>query len=146
MGPDVVQRALDEPRAQAAPFKLVGDLGVEKDARLGSLPVDELADDAAVQDELLPARLRVVSDGDRRFNHRPRVPSRAGTEECRTHLEPARSAQTGGGGGYWSSVSILNIGRYMAMMITPTIRPTRIIISGSMIEVSDWIEASTSSS
>ncbi len=32
------------------------------------------------------------------------------------------------------------------MMITPTIRPTPIIISGSMIEVSDWIDASTSSS
>ena len=32
------------------------------------------------------------------------------------------------------------------MMITPTIRPTPIIISASMIEVSYWIEASTSSS
>ena len=47
---------------------------------------------------------------------------------------------------YWISVSILNIGRYIAMMITPTISPTPIIISGSMIEVSDWIDASTSSS
>ena len=43
-------------------------------------------------------------------------------------------------------LSILNIGRYMAMMITPTIRPTRSIMIGSTIEVSDWIEASTSSS
>jgi hypothetical protein len=48
--------------------------------------------------------------------------------------------------GYLSSVSILNIGRYIEMMITPTIAPTAIIISGSMIDVSDWIEASTSSS
>jgi hypothetical protein len=47
---------------------------------------------------------------------------------------------------YLTSESILNIGRYIEMMITPTIRPTPIIISGSMIEVSDWIEASTSSS
>jgi len=47
---------------------------------------------------------------------------------------------------YLISVSILNIGRYMLMMITPTIRPTPIIISGSMMEVSDWIAASTSSS
>jgi hypothetical protein len=47
---------------------------------------------------------------------------------------------------YCSRVSILNIGRYIAMMITPTIAPTAIIISGSMIEVSDWIEESTSSS
>ena len=47
---------------------------------------------------------------------------------------------------YLISVSILNIGMYMAMMITPTISPTPIIISGSMIEVSDWIAASTSSS
>ena len=48
--------------------------------------------------------------------------------------------------GYLISESILNIGMYMLMMITPTIRPTPIIMIGSMIEVSDWIEASTSSS
>jgi hypothetical protein len=47
---------------------------------------------------------------------------------------------------YLTSVSILNIGRYMAMMITPTIIPTAIIIRGSMIDVSDWIAESTSSS
>ena len=49
-------------------------------------------------------------------------------------------------GGYLTSVSSLNIGRYIEMMITPTMTPTPIIISGSMIEVSDAIEASTSSS
>jgi hypothetical protein len=47
---------------------------------------------------------------------------------------------------YCSSESILNIGRYIAMMITPTIAPTAIIISGSMMDVSDWIDESTSSS
>ena len=47
---------------------------------------------------------------------------------------------------YFTSVSSLNIGRYIEMMITPTMQPTPIIISGSMIEVSDWIAASTSSS
>ena len=47
---------------------------------------------------------------------------------------------------YFTSVSILNIGMYIAMMITPTIRPTPIIMSGSMIEVSDATDASTSSS
>jgi hypothetical protein len=47
---------------------------------------------------------------------------------------------------YLTRVSILNIGKYIAMMITPTISPTPIIISGSMIEVSDVIDASTSSS
>ena len=40
----------------------------------------------------------------------------------------------------------LNIGRYIEMMITPTIAPTPIIISGSMIAVSAAIAASTSSS
>jgi hypothetical protein len=40
----------------------------------------------------------------------------------------------------------LNIGRYIEMMITPTIAPTPIIISGSMIAVSEPIAASTSSS
>ena len=47
---------------------------------------------------------------------------------------------------YLTRLSSLNIGRYMLMMITPTISPTPIIISGSMIEVSVWIDASTSSS
>ena len=47
---------------------------------------------------------------------------------------------------YLISVSILNIGRYIEMMITPTIMPTPIIMIGSMIEVSDWMAASTSSS
>ncbi len=49
---------------------------------------------------------------------------------------------------YWSAIRviILNIGRYIAMMMTPTIIPTPIIINGSMIDVSDWIELSTSSS
>ena len=40
----------------------------------------------------------------------------------------------------------MNIGRYIEMMITPTIKPTPIIISGSMIDVSVEIDASTSSS
>jgi hypothetical protein len=47
---------------------------------------------------------------------------------------------------YLTSESSLNIGRYIEMMITPTISPTPIIISGSMIEVRDWTAASTSSS
>ena len=45
-----------------------------------------------------------------------------------------------------TSLSILNIGRYIEMTITPTMQPTPIIISGSMIEVSDETAASTSSS
>jgi hypothetical protein len=52
----------------------------------------------------------------------------------------------GGSLAYLTSESILNIGRYIEMMITPTIMPTMIIISGSTIDVSDEIEASTSSS
>ena len=47
---------------------------------------------------------------------------------------------------YLTSVSILNIGMYMAMITVPTIRPTRIIITGSMMLVSDETAASTSSS
>ena len=38
------------------------------------------------------------------------------------------------------SVKRRNIGRYIEMMITPTIRPTPIIMIGSMIEVSVWID------
>jgi hypothetical protein len=45
--------------------------------------------------------------------------------------------------GYLISVSILNIGMYIAIRITPTIAPTPIIISGSMIEVSAATAEST---
>ena len=47
---------------------------------------------------------------------------------------------------YLTRLSILNIGRYMLTMITPTMQPTPTIISGSMIEVRAAIDASTSSS
>jgi hypothetical protein len=47
---------------------------------------------------------------------------------------------------YLTSVSILNIGMYIAMMITPTMRPTPIIMIGSTIDVSDCTAESTSSS
>ena len=69
---------------------------------------------------------------------------RALTHEGRP--EAALASFTVGGGGYWIRVSILNIGRYIAITMTPTIIPTPIIMIGSMIEVSAWIDASTSSS
>ena len=47
---------------------------------------------------------------------------------------------------YLISVSSLNIGRYIEITIVPTITPTPIIRIGSMIDVSDWMLASTSSS
>src|SRR4051794_5893303 len=47
---------------------------------------------------------------------------------------------------YLISVSSLNIGRYIEITIVPTIAPTPIISTGSMIEVSDWMLESTSSS
>jgi hypothetical protein len=47
---------------------------------------------------------------------------------------------------YLTSVSILNIGRYIEMMMMPTMTPTPIIMIGSTIEVSDDTADSTSSS
>jgi hypothetical protein len=47
---------------------------------------------------------------------------------------------------YLMSVSILNIGRYIAITIVPTMAPTPIIRIGSMMDVSDWMLESTSSS
>ena len=47
---------------------------------------------------------------------------------------------------YFTRVSILNIGMYIEMMMTPTMRPTPIIMIGSTIDVSDCTDASTSSS
>jgi hypothetical protein len=47
---------------------------------------------------------------------------------------------------YWISVSSLNMGRYIAMMMIPTMIPTPIIMSGSMIDVRLAIALSTSSS
>jgi hypothetical protein len=55
-------------------------------------------------------------------------------------------ATAAGSLGYFTSVSSLNIGRYIERMIVPTMIPTPIIMIGSMIEVSAEIEASTSSS
>jgi hypothetical protein len=49
-------------------------------------------------------------------------------------------------GGYLISVRSLNIGRYIEMTMVPTMAPTQIMSSGSMIEVSDAMLASTSSS
>ena len=48
----------------------------------------------------------------------------------------------------WFPISCmsLNIGRYIEMMMMPTMKPTPIIMSGSMIEVRDAIAESTSSS
>ena len=69
----------------------------------------------------------------------------------RSRVSPLKTVLAGKGrsaarGRYLISVSSLNIGRYIEMITTPTIRPTPSIMIGSTIEVSDWIEASTSSS
>ena len=45
-----------------------------------------------------------------------------------------------------TSVSILNIGRYIEMMMMPTMTPTPIIMIGSTIDVSDATAELTSSS
>ena len=47
---------------------------------------------------------------------------------------------------YLMSVSILNIGRYIEITMVPTMMPTPIIRIGSMIDVSDLMPESTSSS
>jgi hypothetical protein len=47
---------------------------------------------------------------------------------------------------YFTSVSILNIGMYIEMMMMPTMMPTPIIMIGSTIDVSDDTAESTSSS
>lgn len=49
-------------------------------------------------------------------------------------------------GAYSTSSKILNIGRYIATMMPPTMPPTTTIINGSMIEVSALTVASTSDS
>ena len=68
--------------------------------------------------------------------------------EGRTHARAAQgsTATRISQPSYWTSWSILNIGRYIEMTMTPTMAPTMIIISGSMIEVSVEIAESTSSS
>jgi hypothetical protein len=57
-----------------------------------------------------------------------------------------REANCGRKDRYFTRDNSLNIGRYIEMMITPTIAPTPIIIRGSMIAVSDEMAVSTSSS
>jgi hypothetical protein len=78
-----------------------------------------------------------------------RRPSLAGAPPRGRHgaVPPESPTRPGSPAGrYWTSCRSLNIGRYMAMMITPTIAPTPSIIRGSTIEVSAWIDVSTSSS
>ncbi len=73
----------------------------------------------------------------------------------RSGIPPARKIPSGpesgrsrapGGAAYSMSSKILNIGRYIAMMIPPTMPPTTTIIKGSMMEVSALTAASTSDS
>jgi hypothetical protein len=66
------------------------------------------------------------TSGDRR----PRRP-RLRTPSIEAPLRPAVHAC------YLTSVSSLNIGMYIEITIVPTIAPTPIISSGSMIDVSD---------
>jgi hypothetical protein len=68
------------------------------------------------------------------------------SRECSPFSRLKRAVHGASKPSYLISVSILNIGRYIEMMITPTIRPTPIIMIGSTIEVRVCTEASTSSS
>jgi len=60
--------------------------------------------------------------------------------------QPSTTARARRPARYWMSVSSLNIGMYIEMMITPTTMPTPIIMSGSMTDVRVAMELSTSSS
>ena len=71
---------------------------------------------------------------------RTRVPRPGGSRGCVRGCRVAADAR------YLTSVSSLNIGRYIEITMIPTMTPTRIIISGSMIDVIEAIAASTSSS
>jgi hypothetical protein len=71
----------------------------------------------------------------------------AAAGSCRaTPRRRAAAARTPNPSRYLTSVSILNIGRYIEMMMMPTMTPTPIIMIGSTIEVSDDTADSTSSS
>jgi hypothetical protein len=67
--------------------------------------------------------------------------------DARTGTIPrAPGGACGGVARYCTSSKILNIGMYIEMTTMPTITPTPIIMSGSMIEVSDFSIVATSSS
>ena len=72
--------------------------------------------------------------------------ARTGVASTAVGTETSRGSASSDSSFYWMSVSILNIGMYMAITIVPTMTPTPIISTGSMIEVSDWMLESTSSS
>src|SRR5439155_3711185 len=104
-------------------------------------------------------RLRAVPADDVRARAPPRHVPSAGEappgEAVRPGFGPRRRARRDARGlrrvescRYWFPISciILNIGRYIAMTMMPTMNPTPIIISGSMMDVRDWIVLSTSSS
>src|SRR5438034_5055240 len=70
----------------------------------------------------------------------PVVRSPGGLRPRRRREREYLGGPVGGDGDYLTSWSILNIGRYIEITITPTIAPTPIIMIGSMIEVSAEIE------
>ncbi len=83
----------------------------------------------------------------------PQVPVQARMLRGRAAVGLRRAAIESAGMGavlrrsnYFTSCSILNIGRYIAITIVPTMTPTPIIMIGSMIEVSEAMLVSTSSS
>ena len=99
---------------------------VPRPQRVVAEPVDERAGlAAATASRCTAARRGLRASPPRTLHSRP----------------PGRSPRS-----YLISVSSLNIGRYIERMIVPTMAPTMMIMIGSMIEVSDAIDASTSSS
>src|SRR5438105_5728024 len=135
---------------------LVPDTGAATARLLPGRPLQlrqiEVAVAAGDDDRLRPhLRRRPGASGegreqDRRNRERSDRRGRRDGQHDREHDPPAHGTILRQAPSYLIRLSSRNIGRYIEMMITPTIAPTRIIISGSMIEVSVAIAESTSSS
>src|SRR5579875_2652270 len=123
------------PDRAADPRRLGGE------ARLRALPARHLRGRPAAGH--LPGAREAPARRARRAGRRPWPRAGCGAGGVR-----AVAGRVGGRYGAWWPMSciIRNIGRYIETMMIPTISPTPIIINGSMMEVSDWMVLSTSSS
>src|SRR5262249_32879877 len=103
-------------------------------------PVHNCRDHPVVVRDERPNRAVVVVGGDSEMSRDAMLHRHSAEHTGRRFLRLDARAR------YLTSVSILNIGMYIEMMMMPTMMPTPIIMIGSTIEVSDDTAASTSSS
>jgi hypothetical protein len=141
-----VRRAVEEVRARGHEL-VVLEAGPHV---VGSMLGEELVDELFLTVSPLVAGREEGPDPPRLRRGPGAAARRAGGRRPRRgppeRRPPVPALRVVGSRGYLISVNSLNIGRYIERMIVATMQPTRMIMIGSMMEVSAEMVASTSSS